>query len=370
MNAPEIQQLQFEAFGPWDNDEDRSRQRFVTIEIVPQSVLASELGLLHPNFSQENLQSIAKSEWYSIDGGKYYIEVRNRNFSEKLLEGAYIIDFDDCVFKSTQWHKREYERVATSEELQRRGIYITEDEAREIYQHSKIRIPGKSEREPRYTPLLNMILLTQFAAELEAGSDREQAWQEMIRAKDEIVTIVSRTSEQCLSSYPLDQHIVDIFLNNHPSTFVYTDLVNLIFANPIISHDLKIIATRGKIEGPLGQVYKLHTSGIIDRGVDLVLYTNDLKAEAIILLSHLFPQLQQMNIRAIDDNPNEILPYRELARSRGISNLKLIHVRHPDAKRRDIIADENEKPEFRYEDPQSGVIFDHYLPLPRLYSVF
>lgn len=370
MSAPEIQQLQFEPFGPWDNDEDRSRQRFVTIEIVPQSVLTSELDLLHPAFSQEDLQSIAKSQWYAIDGGKYYIEVRNRNFSEKLREGAYIIDFDDCVFQSTQWHKREYERIATSEELQRRGITITEDEAREVYQHSKMRIPGKSQHEPRYTPLLNMILLTQFAAQLEVGRDRKQAWQEMIRVKDEIVTVVTRTSEQSLHGYPLDQDIVDIFRNNRPSPFVYTDLIDLIFENPIISHDLKIIATRGKIEGPLGQIYKLHASGIIDSGVDLVLYTNDLKAEALILLSRLFPQLQQMNVRAIDDNPDEILPYRELARSRGIANLKLIHVRHPDAKRRDIVADKSEKPDFRYQDPQTRVIFDHYLPLPRLYEVF
>ncbi len=370
MSAPEIHQLQFEPSGPWDNEEDRSRQRFVTIETVPHLVLARDFDLLHRAFSKDDLQSIAKSEWYAIDGGKYFIEVRNRNFSEKLWGGAYIIDFDDCVFSSTQWHKKEYKLIETSEKLKRRGIYITEDEAREAYQQSKIKIAGKAEHEPRYTPLLNMLLLTHFAAILEAGMEKNQAWQEVLRVKDQVVDIVTRTNEQYLNTYPFDQHIVDIFANNPPSMFVYTDLVDLLFTNPIISHDLKVIATRGKIEGPLGQVHKLHASGIMDRGVDLVLYTNDLKAEAIILLSRLFPQLQQMHIRAIDDNPDEILPYRDLARSRGIANLKLIHVRHPDAKRRDIVADENEKPNFSYHDPQSGVIFDHYLPLPRLYAVF
>ncbi len=370
MNTTEQESLRFVALGPWDNDEDRSSHRFVTIERIPQLILARELNFLHPTFSEEDLQSIAKSEWYSIDRGKYYLEVRNPNFQDKLNGGAFIIDFDDCIFKSTQWHKKEYERIATSEELKKRGVSITVEEARNIYQHSKIKIPGKSEREPRYTPLLNIILLTQFVKQLEIGVGRDQAWQEMIRVKDEIAATVHGNNEQCLSEFPIDQDIIDIFVNNHPSEFVYTDLSDLIFNNPIVSHDLKIIATRGKIEGALGQAYKLHASGIMEKGVDLVLYTNDQKADAIILLSRLFPQLQEMHIRAIDDNPDEILPYRELARSRGIGNLKLIHIRHPDAKRRDAIVDENEQPDFRYEDPQSGVIFDHYLPLPRLYAVY
>lgn len=370
MNLQENPKLQFNQSGPWDNEEDRLSQRFGSIEEIPQLVLARELDLFHRAFSEYDLRSIAKSEWYAIDGGRYIIEIRNPNLKDKLWGGAYIIDFDDCIFKSTQWHKKEYEGIATSTELLRRGIHITELEAQEMYQLSKIKIAGKAEHEPRYTPLLNMLFLTQFAKQLEAGTEKNQAWQEVLQIKDQVVDIVARTNEQFLNVYPLDQHIVDIFANNPAVMFVYNDLVDLIFSNPIISHDLKVIATRGKIEGPLGQVYKLHTSGIMDRGVDLVLYTNDLKAEAIILLSRLFPQLQQMHIRAIDDNPDEILPYRELARSRGIANLKLIHIRHPDAKRRDMVADENEKPNFSYQDPQSGVIFDHYLPLPRLYAVF
>lgn len=370
MTTAEQKALQFVSCGPWDNDEDRASHRFVSIEQIPQIDLAKELDLLHPVFSEEDLQSIAKSEWFRIDEGKYYIEVRNPQFANKLRGGAFIIDFDDCVFKTTQWHKNEYERIAASEELKKRGVSISVDEARELYQHSKIKIPGKSEREPRYTPLLNIILLSHFAKQLEDGMDRELAWNEMIRLKDEIADTVTRTDEHCLHDYSLDPDIIDVFTNNHPYSFLYADLVDLIFNNPIISHDLKVIATRGKIEGPLGQVYKLHASGIMEQDVDIVLYTNDQKARAIILLSRLFPQLQEMHIRAIDDNPDEILPYRELARSRGIGNLKLIHIRHPDAKRKDAIVDENEQPNFRYQDPLTGVIFDHYLPLPRLYAVF
>lgn len=370
MSTAERQSLQFVKLGPWDNDEDRSSHKFVTIEQISRTDLARKLDLLHPVFSENDLQSITKSEWYSIDQGKYYIEVRNPNFDDKLNGGAFIIDFDDCVFKSTQWHKNEYERIAASEELKNRGVSISIEEARELYQLSKIRIPGKSEQEPRYTPLLNIILLSHFAKQLENVVDREEAWQELMRRNEEITDTVTRTGEHCLNDYPLDPDIVNIFANNHPFSFLSTDLIDLIFHNPIISHDLKIVATRGKIEGPLGQVYKLHASGIMEQGVDLVLYTNDQKADAIILLSRLFPQLQDMHIRAIDDNPDEILPYRELARHRGIGNLKLIHIRHPDAKRRDSIVDINEQPDFRYEDPLTGVIFDHYLPLPRLFAIF
>ena len=175
-----------------------------------------------------------------------------------------------------------------------------------------------------------------------------------------------------LTTYPFDQHIVDIFANNSPADFVYEQILPLIFANPVLAADLKIIVTRGKIEGPLGQIHKLHSSGImnLDHAIDLVLYTNDRKAEAIILLSHLFPELQQMGIRAIDDSPDEILPYRELARQLGIENLKLVHVRHTDAKRRDVVVDENENPDYRYIDPESGTIFDHYFPLPRIIGPF
>ena len=214
MSALEKQPLKFEQFGPWDNDEDRASQRFVTIEKISQVMLFNELDLHHAGFSEEDIQSVTKSEWYSIDSGKYYIEVRNPNFSDKLRGGAFIIDFDDCVFKCTQWHKKEYERIAASEVLKTRGISITIDDAREIYQHSKIRIPGKSEREPRYTPLLNIILLTQFATQLEVGEDRDKAWQEMIRVRDEIADNVTHTDEQHLNDFPLDQDIIDIFVNN------------------------------------------------------------------------------------------------------------------------------------------------------------
>lgn len=367
MNQPENPSIHK---GPWDTEEDNVLQRFSSIDPIPQLVLARELDLLHQAFSEHDLRSIAKSEWFSIDGGRYIIEIRNPNISDKLFGGAYIIDFDDCLFKSTQWHKKEYEDIATSPELLKRGIHISEPEAQEIYQLSKIKIVGKAEHEPRYTPLLNMLLLTECARQQEEGIGKAQIYQNIVQIRDQAVEIISRTNEKYLSTYPLDQHIIDIFANNSPKGFVYTDLVDLFFSNPIISHDLKVVATRGKIEGPFGQVYKLHASGIMDKGVDMVIYTNDIKAEAIILLSRLFPQLQQMHIRAVDDNPDEILPFRNLARSRGIANLKVIHVRHPDAKRKDTVVDEKEKPNFSYQDPISGAIYDHYLPLPRLYAIF
>ncbi len=353
--------------GPWDIEDDFKIEQS-PIQLIPPLVLARRLELLHPAFSDETLESIGDSEWCVVNNGKYFIEVRNPDIRDKLRGSVDIIDYDDTIFNSTGWHKKEYKLIENSQELHARGIQINEPEARELYQQSKILIPGKADFEPRYTPLLNLLLLTQFANKLERGMDRNNAWNEVLKEKDNAVHLASR-NEQYLSVFQHDPDIVNIFANNSPSGFKYDRLIELIFRNPIMSSDLKIIATRGKIEGPLGQVYKLHSS-VMDQNVDLVLYSNDLKAKAILFLTRLFPEFKHMAIRVLDDNPNEILPYRELARSRGIENIKLTHVRHPEAKRKDDIVPGGEKPDYTAYDPISGAYFDHYFPKGHLYSVF
>ncbi|MEK7165963.1 MAG: hypothetical protein AAB874_04125 [Patescibacteria group bacterium] len=365
-----FQELRFQPSNAWAaRDVENSPNTFHTIDHLPHLVLARKLGLLHPAFSDEILASIGSSEWWTIDEGNNILEVRNHQFVSKLRGAVDIVDYDDCLFKATEWHKREYELIANNQQLLSKGIAISFDEARKIYQMSKILIPGKAELEPRYTPLLNLLLLTQFARKLEKGMERNTALEEILVEKDQAREIISRAGEDYFTSFPYDQDVVDIFINNPPSNFRDDPVVDQIFNNSILSGDLKIIATRGKIEGPFGQVYKLHASGIMEKGVDLVLYTNDLKAAGILLLSQLFPQLQDMCIRVFDDNRDEILPYRELALIYGIRNLKLIHVRLPNAKRSHEAIGDDIKPDYCFVDQETGIMYDHYLPFPALFRV-
>jgi len=48
--------------------------------------------------------------------------------------------------------------------------------------------------------------------------------------------------------------------------------------------------------------------------------------------------------------------------------LKIIHIRHPDAKRKDARPDE-EAPKQSFMDEESGTIFDHYYPHEDLFMV-
>ncbi|HLC94636.1 MAG TPA: hypothetical protein VJH96_03655 [Patescibacteria group bacterium] len=354
--------------GPWDKEGDHIINEYSSIEQISHLVLGRKLELYHNAFPEKTLESIEKSKWLIIDNGQHFLEIRNPDFRKKLTHAADIIDYDDVLFKSTQWHKKEYELIEKSPRLQQRGIHITQEEARELYQLSKIKIPGKVDLEPRYTPLLNLLLLTRLSTLLEKSADKSQAWTQVLEEKKLANELISRTNEQFLSSFPFDQDVVDIFANNTPSAFRYDRAIELLFSNVIVGRDLKVIVTRGKIEGPLGQVYKLHSS-IMDQNIDLVIYTNDLKVKAILFLSRLFPEFQHMAIRVYDDNPQEILPYTKLAFERGIENLKVIHVRHPDAQRKDYAVG-NEQPTYSTTDKESGTIFDHYIPYGNLYAVF
>jgi len=101
--------------------------------------------------------------------------------------------------------------------------------------------------------------------------------------------------------------IVGIFNNNSPADFTYQDYIEDILGGTE-SDDLKVIASRGKIEGPLGQVQKIHGTGIMDRGVGTVIYTNDLKAEALVLLPQMFAYLKDRLIRIYDEHP-KVVPF-------------------------------------------------------------
>ena len=305
--------------GPWDSGEEIRlfSEHPVAVEQLNLLTLARRLNLYHPAFSEHLHQSISESLWYSVDNGRYYLEIRNPNILEKRDAPVDVIDFDDCLFSATSWHKKEYELISTSPALDARGIHITQEEARELYQQSKIMIPGKVIQEPRYTPLLNLLLLTEYAQRLESGISRDEAWQQTLQDKVSAEEIISRVGEEYLTDYKVDQDIVDIFLGNAPLSFTYDRVIQLLFYRIETAHHLKIIATRGTPEGPLGQIYKLHGSGLPRSAVDLILYTNDLKADAILLLSRFF-SMRDKCITVYDDNPSEILPYRQLARERAV----------------------------------------------------
>lgn len=341
------------------------------ISCISPIFLFPRLELDHPIFADKILESIGKSTWFDIDHGRFLLEIRNPNYRARLQgSAADVLDYDDTLFAATEYHSREFEGLAGSTNLQRRGIHMSVAEAREIYQLSKILIQGIVDTEPRYTPLLNILLLTRYVSFLEVGTEKDKAMQQLRDERETAVQLLTAMGEGYLRTVKFDKDINDIFALNDPASCIYTKFLPLIFNNPVNAGDLKIIATRGKIEGPWGQVYKLHASGIMNQPVDLVLYSNDLKAEGILLLSKLFPQLHQMCIRVFDDNEQEILPYWETAIAQGLTNLKLIHVRHPGAKRRNIDVDPKIKPHFSFTDPSSGIIFDHFLPIPGYYFVF
>lgn len=340
------------------------------IEPIPPESVIDRLELAGSQRPQ--LNSIRGSLWGGINGGRIILEARTWTILQQARMGAvYIIDFDDCLMSATSWHGREYQLIERSEVLQRRGVNMSAARAQEVYELSKIYVPSVVVKEARYTPRLNLVLLSLYAEALRAGVQQEQpeidAWEEILEWRKTITTQVQNLGERALKAYAVDLAIQKIFLQNSPADFLHQGFVQDVLAHTTPA-DIRIVATRGKIEGSLGQVYKVHASGLMrqrswrGQGVDLVVYSNDVKAEALILMMEVLPGIRDRLIRIYDDNPREVEPYLEAILRLGAKNIEVVQVSHLDAKRKD--AEIGIHPFLDYR--RGGTRFRHYAPFPEL----
>lgn len=329
------------------------------IELLSPGTALLRLEFAHPDIPAPVLDSVLASEWLSIDKGRMYLEVRNREFLMKSGNPVMIVDFDDCMMSTTRWHAQEYELVSQCSSLCARQVEISPQQARSVYEMSKILIPGKVEYEPRYTPRLNLILLTHVANQLSMGIAPEVVWQHITQVRDAIVERVARLGEAELGFMRIDEEILRLFQDNSPAQYLHARFIAALHQND--ATEAHFIVTRGKPEGLLGQAYKLHASGALALPFDGVLYTNDIKAEALVQLSRMVPWMSRSSIMIYDDNPNEVLPYLQFIRERNINNMTIVHVRHADSKRRDLVV-EGHTPIKTVTDEGTGTCFDQYHP--------
>lgn len=247
-----------------------------------------------------------------------------------------------------------------------------------MYEDSKIYVPGKATLEKRYTPLVNIILLSKIAQSLEVGKTKEQAEENMRALRDKIVQRVGQEGESVLWEYQRDPDIQSIFLasENSPGKFVINQVAEDLLSKPedlipeSAEDDLKVIATRGEIGGPLGQIHKLHSMPFL-KSLDVVIYTNDLKAGSLEVLTYLLDWAEKAQIRVYDDNPSEIVQWWEIAHQRNLlPRLELIQVRNPRAKRRHAKAEikpvvrigELETPKTQAPSTESEEpVYDHFI---------
>lgn len=315
--APELKQYSLEPIQP-----DRLlRTLELNMDLIPDSLR----------------DSVEKSNWFSTDNGRILIEVRNQTKLDNPPHGLlYISDLDDTLFAATQWHEEEFKRLSTDPKLLNRGIRISKERAKDLYDHSKMTLPEINE--PRYTPKVNLVLASIYARALERREPPEQVWEKTLAAFNEIKDNLASGGEKTLDKYELDEDVVECLLGNHTAEFIYESFAKY-FLEGTEERGTRAIVTRGTVEGPFGQVYKIHTSGVLDRGfgADVVLYTNDLKADALPILYQLIPGAIKNGTRVFDDNPLEIDNYLSWAKENGIRNWEIIGVRQPTAKRKDYV---------------------------------
>lgn len=344
----------------------------VPFEPIPRDKIVRRLGLT--SLPDAMRRDFRHSSWFDIDQGRILFEARNHEFYDKAqsTNRLLVLDFDDNMASATRWHAQEQEKVATNKQLQDRGIPLTKPFTKEVYEMSKIKIPGIVEHEARYTPMMNMILLSEYARMIENGSDEAQAKQLLVSWRDSLVGLVGTLGEDCLQSIAIDPTIKNIFMRNSIRPFVYKNFVSDVIegAEP---HDLIIIATRGEIKGPLSQPHKVHQSGVLEpmgrdgNKVDGVLYSNDTKGEALIKSVRFIENIEEIDLIVYDDNPVEVLSYAEAARKHGFRGMEVVQVEHVGAKRRG--ADVGIEPDYSMYDPAklptNKTNFRHYRIFPR-----
>ncbi len=341
--------------------------------IAPDTVLR-RLGL---NYMPDSLRtSVKKSSWQEVAGGRIFLEVRNPSkltaprLKDMHAIDTHVLDFDDCMFDATGWHKKEYELAGQ--------FGVSWDTAKDIYEKSKIIVPKIAENEPRYTPEVNLILLSRYTDLLSRGVGHDGSMKAVGMWRELILETIAEIGElPALSGFGIDPQIRKAFIGNAPNEFVHDEFVEDVIGGTE-RNDLRIIATRGKIEGPLGQVDKVHRSGALEpyggdgNTFDLVIYTNDIKAEALLSVLRFMPMLSQTSIRVYDDNPKEVLPYINSARLQGVNNLEVIQVGHPTAKRRGLSV--GMTPDYTIDnttlsgEPRTN--FDHYFASPHQAHIY
>lgn len=374
---------------------------FEVTQIPKDELLLEKLGLNSPLIPDQVRRSVYKNEWYSIDNGKMILEVRNPDILTKPRSGTlHLSDFDDTIFSSTNQHKDEYKMLEKNSKLRKRGIRISAGRAEQIYQLSKILVPGFAEKEPRYTPQLNLALLTIYTNALAAMPKTEkEAYAQVVRQLEKIKA--NPNKEEIINKLPVDPDILSIFKTADLSKYLYLDFAED-FRTGTEPDDMRVIVTRGAIGGFLGQIHKLHACGILDKDrfdmpgvgkngkpngatvksndVELILYTQDLKAKSLTLIPQLFRAFVDKPTRIYDDNLDEMREYYDWARDNHLESLEMIRVRHADARRRKNLltftslagrtginlpesAQDMNVPE--EEIPDTGhTIYDVYIPFP------
>jgi len=176
-----------------------------------------------------------------------------------------------------------------------------------------------------------------------------QAFEEVKAEIAKLKTLPDDQKENAVMSYEIDKKdILRIFNSNPLANHLHEDYLDD-FIRGTSPQDIRVVATRGAIEGPLGQVHKMHQTKIMDRVVDvprddgtpqidqnridMVIYTNDLKAEAMTLVPQLFPYLAERSTWIYDDNQEELQDYYKYALQNHIKKLEIFRVRHFGAKR-------------------------------------
>jgi len=359
------------------------------VEEIRRGLIVERLGLQGP--SLETIQrSVEKSQWMASDG--HMVEIPDfrgliRKIKGTKLPGGMrinptseiiLVDVDDTILRTTAWHAREYEIIGAY--FDKKGVRGGAGVAKELYESSKILIPGLVDVQPRYTPRLNLILVQRYIERYkEFGGDIAIAFAKTLEDRELFQQMVSSMGEGILEGSKFDRQLLSRLINHNPtSDFTNAALIKDLFngESDMVSDDeqgsslssdevevpdstVRIVITRGKIEGPLGQVYKVHQSGLMTLpSVDLVIYTNDIKFNALSSVMDLLPDLSRRNERMVlyDDNPTEIIPvYEELAKGPCPLSIEVVQVRHSDSKRRDkLVIVKNDKDELEIQEPSNS----------------
>lgn len=303
---------------------------------IPQGEILKTLDLNTEVIPESLKASVQKSEWFSVDNGKVLVELRNRTRIDKENQGLlYVSDFDDTLFAATEWHNEEFQRLSEDQNLKDRGIKIPIEEGRKLYEKSKFTLGTKTQR---YHPKINLILASIYAQAVKREEPNDQIWERIGTALDNLKDDLILEGKTSLERYEIDEDIMRCLLGNNTDKYVYKTFANY-FSQGTEEKGMRAIVSRGTAEDAFGQIYKLHTSGILQQGLgtDIVLYTTDLKAEYLPILYQLLPNASETGTRVFDDNTDEIDEYISWAREHGLRNWEVIRVVHEGAKREEFL---------------------------------
>lgn len=293
-------------------------------------------GLSSNLVSEDVRRSVTESDWYVVDNGRVVVELRNR---EKVLHETgmlHVIDFDDTLVDTTQWHAEEHRKLNT---LFSSNGTVESAKAQEIYELSKILLTDIDE--PRYTPIANLVLASHFYRQLQQNRPYSQAWDETVNLHTEIQNRASLEGDDVFLEYQnmVESAVYSCFEDNPISRFIHKEFLTDMLAGTN-RNDVRAIVSRGTLLHELGQIEKIHSSLIPSvemdgKSIDVIIYTNDLKAyDAPEILYSMFPRTERNVTVVYDDNPKETELYKQWACEQGRSNVKIVRVKHAGSKRR------------------------------------